>query len=467
MARAADSPGTGVIEENSIGFVPLAARHGKVRDLFTLWFTTNIAPLPVVTGAMAVQVYHLPLTWGITAIVLGHLVGALVLGACSAQGPQMGLAQMIQSRGQFGRYGALLVVAFATMLYVGFFISNIVLAAKSVHALQPAVGLPVGAVLCALAAAGIGILGYNVIHLLNRVGMWFMGAGLVFAFANLVAAMPSGLWTQGTGSMIGWLAMFSLAAVWHISYACYTSDYSRYLPPSVGIKAPFLASFAGAALGAGASFILGAVAVAGAPADADPMAIVSGATGMLAPVLMALFVFNIISHNALNIYGAVLSLITMAQTFVASWQPGRKARVVLSTVVLAGCLTVATLSADDFVPRFIGFVIGLMVVLAPWATINIVDFYFIRKGRYDIESFFRADGGIYGRIDMKAATAYVAGIAVQLPFLASSIYTGPFAKALNGLDVGWLIAPVVTTVVYLAMGAGRNAQSGAQPVPAE
>lgn len=471
MARASEvsEEGTsgGVIEENSIGFVPLASRHGKVRDLFTLWFTTNIAPLPVVTGAMAVQVYHLPLTWGVTAIVLGHLVGALVLGACSAQGPQMGLAQMIQSRGQFGRYGALLVVAFATLLYVGFFISNIVLAAKSVHALQPAVGLPAGAALCALAAAGIGILGYNVIHLLNRVGMWFMGAGLIFAFANLVAAMPAGLWTQGQGSMIGWLAMFSLAAVWHISYACYTSDYSRYLPPSVGIKAPFLASFAGAALGAGASFTLGAVAVAGAPANADPMAIVSGATGMLAPVLMGLFVFDIISHNALNIYGAVLSLITMAQTFVASWQPGRRARVVLSAAVLAGCLTVATLSAEDFVPRFIGFVIGLMVVLAPWATINIVDFYFIRKGRYDVESFFRADGGIYGRIDLKATVAYLAGIAVQLPFLTSSIYTGPLAKALNGLDIGWLVAPVVTTAVYLAMGAGRNAEPAAQLVPAK
>jgi len=466
MAKAGDTS-AGVIEENSIGFVPLAERHGKVRDLFTLWFTTNIAPLPVVTGAMAVQVYHLPLTWGISAIILGHLVGALVLGACSAQGPQMGLAQMIQSRGQFGRYGALLVVTFATLLYVGFFISNIVLAAKSVHALQPAVGLPVGAAICALAAAGIGILGYNVIHLLNRVGMWFMGAGLILAFANLVALMPSELWTQGQGSMIGWLAMFSLAAVWHISYACYTSDYSRYLPPSVGIRAPFLASFAGAALGAGASFILGAVAVAGAPASADPMAIVSGATGALAPVLMALFVFNIISHNALNIYGAVLSLITMAQTFFASWQPGRKARVVLSTLVLAVWLSIATTSADNFVPRFIGFVIGLMVVLAPWATINIVDFYFIRKGRYDIDSFFRADGGIYGLIDLRAAAAYAAGIAVQLPFLASSIYTGPFAKALNGVDVGWLIAPAVTTAVYLALGAGRKADFADAPCPAE
>jgi trigonelline permease len=458
--------GQGIVEENSIGFVPLAARHGKVRDLFTLWFTTNIAPLPVVTGAMAVQVYHLPLGWGISAIILGHLVGALVLGACSAQGPQMGLAQMIQSRGQFGRYGALLVVTFATLLYVGFFTSNIVLAAKSVHALQPAIGLPVGAIICALAAAGIGILGYNVIHLLNRIGMWFMGLGLLFAGVKLLSVMPAGTWSAGHFTMLGWLSMFSLAAVWHISYACYTSDYSRYLPPSVGIRGPLLASFAGAALGAAASFSLGAIAVAAAPADADPMGVVSAATGLLGPVLMLLFVFNIVSHNALNIYGAVLSLITMTQTFFVSWMPGRRARVVLSALVLAGCLTVATLSANDFVPRFISFVIGLMVVLAPWATINIVDFYFIRKGRYDIASFFEADGGIYGRLDAKAATAYVAGILVQLPFLSSGIYTGPLARATGGLDIGWLIAPLVTTAVYLALGAARQRSDAAALVPA-
>ncbi len=453
---ASPTDGQGVIEENSIGFVPLEARHGRVRDLFTLWFTTNIAPLPVVTGAMAIQVYGLSLGASLSAIVLGHLIGALVLGACSAQGPQMGLAQMIQSRGQFGRYGALLVVVFATLLYVGFFTSNIVLAAKSVHALAPAVDLPVGAVICALAAAGIGVLGYNVIHWLNRVGMWFMGLGLLYAGVQLVMHMPAGLLTAGGFSMIGWLSMFSLSAVWHISYACYTSDYSRYLPPSVGIRGPLLASFAGAALGAAASFMLGALAVAGQPANADPMGMVSGAVGVLSPVLMLLFVINIVSHNALNIYGAVLSLITMGQTFVASWEPGRKARVVLSAVVLSACLFVATVSADTFVPRFITFVIGLMVVLAPWATINIVDFYFIRRGRYDIESFFKPDGGIYGLLNVKAATAYIAGIAVQIPFLTSGLYTGPLSAAFGGLDIGWLVAPVVTTAVYLAMGARRQ-----------
>lgn len=64
------------VENHTVDYVPPAERHGKARDLFTLWFSTNIAPLPIVTGAMVVQVFHLNLLWGLVAIVLGHLVGA-------------------------------------------------------------------------------------------------------------------------------------------------------------------------------------------------------------------------------------------------------------------------------------------------------------------------------------------------------------------------------------------------------
>lgn len=65
-----------LIENHTVDYVPLAERHGKARDLFTLWFSTNIAPLPIVTGAMVVQVFHLDLFWGLLAIALGHMVRA-------------------------------------------------------------------------------------------------------------------------------------------------------------------------------------------------------------------------------------------------------------------------------------------------------------------------------------------------------------------------------------------------------
>ncbi|RZA07374.1 MAG: cytosine permease, partial [Proteobacteria bacterium] len=95
-----------LIESHTVEQVPHAERHGRARDLFTLWFSTNIAPLPIVTGAMVVQVFHLNLAWGLLAIVLGHCLGGVVIALSSAQGPRLGIPQMVQSRGQFGRFGA-------------------------------------------------------------------------------------------------------------------------------------------------------------------------------------------------------------------------------------------------------------------------------------------------------------------------------------------------------------------------
>lgn len=62
------------VEANSTSFVPPGQRHGHVRDLFTLWFTTNIAPLPIVTGATLYRSVHLPLWVVILTIVAGHLL---------------------------------------------------------------------------------------------------------------------------------------------------------------------------------------------------------------------------------------------------------------------------------------------------------------------------------------------------------------------------------------------------------
>ena len=52
-----DSHTTPLIENHTVDYVPLAERHGKARDLFTLWFSTNIAPLPIVTGAMVFRCF--------------------------------------------------------------------------------------------------------------------------------------------------------------------------------------------------------------------------------------------------------------------------------------------------------------------------------------------------------------------------------------------------------------------------
>ena len=43
-------------------------------------------------------------------VVVGNTVGGVFMALHSAQGPQLGVPQMVQTRGQFGSYGSLLVI---------------------------------------------------------------------------------------------------------------------------------------------------------------------------------------------------------------------------------------------------------------------------------------------------------------------------------------------------------------------
>ncbi|WP_017904645.1 purine-cytosine permease family protein [Pseudomonas asplenii] len=441
-----------LIEQHTVDYVPLAERHGKARDLFTLWFSTNIAPLPIVTGAMVVQVFHLDLFWGLIAIALGHLVGGLVIALASAQGPRMGIPQMVQSRGQFGRYGALLIVFFAAIIYIGFFISNIVLAGKSITGIVPSMPMSASLLIGALGATAIGVIGYRFIHSLNRLGTWVMGGALLAGFIYIFAhELPADFFSRGAFNLSGWVATVSLGVIWQISFSPYVSDYSRYLPIDIGISRPFWATYLGASLGTILSFSFGAVAALATPEGTEAMLAVKQATGWLGPILMVLFLLNIISHNALNLYGAVLSIVTSIQTFAGHWTPSIKVRVLLSGGILAGCCLVALGASADFISHFIGLILALLLVLVPWASINLIDFYIIKRGEYDIASIFSADGGIYGRFNLHAIVAYFIGILVQLPFANTSLYVGPYANLVEGADLSWLVGLVITCPLYYCL----------------
>ncbi|WP_430309501.1 purine-cytosine permease family protein [Pseudomonas sp. PONIH3] len=447
MTSAANS--APLIEKHTIGYVPPQDRHGKVRDLFTLWFGGNIAPLPIVTGALGVQLFHLNLVWGIVAILVGHLVGGVLMALHSAQGPQMGIPQMIQSRAQFGSLGALLVVVIAGVMYIGFFASNIVLAGKSLHGVVETVPVSVGIVIGALGSGIIGIIGYRFIHVLNRIGTWVLGIGIVVGFGYIFSHVQSDdFLTRGGFNLAGWLATVSLAALWQIAFAPYVSDYSRYLPADVKVSSTFWTTYLGSALGSSLSFIFGAVAVLAIPAGMDTMDAVKLATGTLGPLMLVLFLLSVISHNALNLYGAVLSIITLVQTFAYRWIPTAKSRAVLSLLVLAACCVVAVFASADFIGHFVDMVLVLLVVLVPWTAINLIDFYVIHNGDYDIDSIFKIDGGIYGRYNPQALIAYAVGIVVQIPFMNTPLYVGPVSAHINGADLSWLVGLAITSPLY-------------------
>src|SRR6476620_11236439 len=101
MSEGRKSAGAATLEQYTIAQIPASERHGRPRDLFTIWFSSNIMPLTFVTGALAPAVFGLSFWWSLIAIVLGNAVGALFMALHSAQGPRLGVPQMIHSRAQF------------------------------------------------------------------------------------------------------------------------------------------------------------------------------------------------------------------------------------------------------------------------------------------------------------------------------------------------------------------------------
>ena len=90
-----------LFEDRTIAPVPATERYGKAHDLFTLWFGGNVTLLSVVNGALATTVFGEPFWLARLALVLGNLAGGMVMALHSAQGPRLGVPQMVQTRAQF------------------------------------------------------------------------------------------------------------------------------------------------------------------------------------------------------------------------------------------------------------------------------------------------------------------------------------------------------------------------------
>ena len=128
-------------------------------------------------------------------------------------------------------------------------------------------------------------------------------------------------------------------------------------------------------------------------------------------------------------------------------------------VLAAFSMSAAILGRAQFMTNYEHFILFLLYVLVPWTAINLVDYYLLRHGVYDVESFFRRDGGIYGWVNWAAVSCYLLGIAVQLPFVATAFYTGPAARAMGGTDVSWIVGLAVTSPAYFWLARDRRPRS--------
>nr|WP_253903962.1 cytosine permease [Brevibacterium sp. CT2-23B] len=439
-----------VPELRSVEFVPHNERHGHPASQFPLWFSVNMMVLTTLTGGIGV-LSGLNMFWSVVAIICGNFLGALFVAGHSVQGPVLGIPQMIQSRAQFGVFGAAIPLFAVLIMYIGYFASNSVIAGDAIDAGTP-IGKNWGIVISGLVILVITFYGHDLIHKIER---WFaiiLGAGFLAVTVVVIQhGLPSSSWNAGNFNGTAFLLLIAATATWQLTFAPYVADYSRYLPSSTSGKQTFIFTYLGLVVSTTWLMTLGAMLTTIFPEyGSQPSQTIAGLfPSALAPAVYIFIVIGVIATNVFNLYGAFMSLTTIVDTF-RRVKTTLSARAVLFLIVFAVATLVAVLASSDFMAFFENLLLVLGYMLFPWTTINLVDFFFVRKGRYVVGDIFDPNGR-YGRFNSRALIAYGATILVEIPFMSTAFFTGFLFEAVGGIDYAWIIALTLPGLIYFVL----------------
>lgn len=440
------------IETHSFDYVPESERHGTVREQGPFWFIGGFGFVSLTVGFIGPGM-GLSFFWSALGGSLGILFGTLFMALHATQGPVLGLPQMVQSRAQFGYRGV--IFALLTALFV-FLALNMVAALLLMQGLQGLFKINPYVTLAAAVTVStvLAIYGYDSLHRIFNISFWvnvplyvLLSVAICLGFAH--GKMPA----SGGFNLVAFAAQFSAAAGYNLAYAPYVSDYSRYLPRNTPAGRIICSVFFGASLSVIWLIILGAWLATRLGASDGLVALnIAGNNifhgfGTLLVVDAAILLLIV---NSMNSYSAMLAAITAVDSF-KKLKPTRGLRIGFVLLVTLVWTLASVAGGESAIDALFLSVTIMLYLLVPWTAVNLVDFFFIRKCRYAITQLFVA-GGVYGNWGWRGLLAYGVGLLAITPFaVLPGLYTGPAAKALGGVDIGWLVGLAVAAGIYYAV----------------
>jgi purine-cytosine permease-like protein len=370
---------------------------------------------------------------------------------------------MIQTRAQLGYRGVVVALFAVLFTYMAFNVADQVLLASG---LNGAFGWnpTLVAIVTAILAAALAIFGYDWVHRVFRFLLvisfpCYAIISVAILIGHAGGAAPA---KPGTFLFTAFMAQFSVAAAYNITYAPYVSDYSRYMPRRTRPRSIIAAVFFGAsgsaiwliALGAWLATRLGiSDGLVGLQKSGD---IIAAPLGSITAFLSAT---ALLATMGMNAYGGMLTVLTGIDSFktVKTSRVWRAAVVVVLAVVwYALGQAISSSGSSTAVTAVLDSLTLMLYLLVPWTALNLVDFFFVRRGHYAITDIFSPEG-VYGAWAWRGLTAYAVGLAAEIPFMVlppigSIHYTGYFASHVtNGVDYSWLVGLIVSGLVYLVL----------------
>jgi purine-cytosine permease-like protein len=199
--------------------------------------------------------------------------------------------------------------------------------------------------------------------------------------------------------------------------------------------------------------------------NADPIRALQQIGDLLFPgfgtITVIVSVLALISIMGVNAYGAMLTGASAIDGF-KKVRPTVRMRVIGLIIVGVASLVIALLIPDNYVNSFNSFVLLMLYFLVPWTAVNLVDFYFVRRGQYAIAEILKPNG-LYGRWAWRGIVAYSVGFLVMIPFFSiPGIFIGTVADLMGGADFSFAIGLVVSGGLYLLFSRSLNRTAEAE-----
>jgi nucleobase:cation symporter-1, NCS1 family len=444
---------TPLLEGRSFDYVPLTERNGNLLSQTQLWFMINASFLTAATGALG-PLSGLSLPWTIVAIVVGSVFGTLFQAFHGAQGPRMGLPQMIQSRAQFGSRGAVLPLVAATIVQFGFAIFYVQTGASSLGIVVKEVPSGLLQVLVGLVALVVATIGYRLVMFAEKTVSWIMVATLVVLTVGAVTLLPVGEMMANSHFILApFLMQFAAAATFQVAVAPVVSDYTRYLPVNISGAKVSASVFGGTLVSAVWIEILGAILAIAFP-KADTVGGFAKLSDAMLPglavVVMIVSLITCLNAVAVAFYSGSVAFLTAIEgfrRFTSTFRVRATAITVIGLLVIGASLFVPNSALGSFSV----FLAILVYFLIPWTAVNLTDYYIVRRGILSISDILKPDGGIYGRWGKAGMISYAVGFVVMIPFFSTTVWVGPAAAAMGGADFSFLVGLVVSGGLYLIL----------------
>jgi NCS1 family nucleobase:cation symporter-1 len=445
------------LDTHGIAPVPAADRDSTPWKQFWIWAGANIAPINWILGALGI-ILGLSLVETLLVLVIGNLIGCALFGAFCVMGYRTGVNQMTLSRAAFGRRGAYLPATAQMLMTMGWLGVNTWVVLDLVLGLlghfgvdHPGTGTKyaVGIVILAIQAA-IAIVGFYWIQSFEK---WTVpiAAAIMVLMSILAWSKVDIVWGHSTAhGGDKWTAitqlMTAIGVGWGITWLSWSSDYTRFIKPGTPEKKVFWSTYLGVFIPTVWLGFLGA-SIASAGTEADPAAFVAAAFGSVSILVLFLVIHGPIATNILNIYSATLAALSL-DIKVARWK-------VAAFVSAIGAVTlIAFIESNNFAHNFDNWLASVVVWIAAWGGVMLVDFFVVRGGKIDVEGLYDdPENARYGDINWAAVIAVLAGLVAgwAWEYGLVSAFQGPIAKATNNTDLSWLTAILVSGGLYYVL----------------